>query len=97
LEIFGITKWTKEKRTKQSYYFTVSTNECERNVSLMNKMISPLRAALNINTVHELLFISCVGPPLMKFHPEKYVRLWLAKGRRIQLMIQQKSRNEKKL
>lgn len=70
---------------------SVSTNECQRNVSSMNKIISSLRAALNINTVSALLFINCVGPPLMEFHPEKYVRLWLAKSRRIQLMIQQKS------
>ncbi|KAK5648101.1 hypothetical protein RI129_002993 [Pyrocoelia pectoralis] len=42
-------------------------------------IVKPLRTSLNIETIAALLFINCVGPPLMKFKPEKYVRSWLAK------------------
>jgi len=47
-----------------------------------NEIISPLRAALNINTVTALSFINCVGLPLAEFRPEKFTRLWLVKDRR---------------
>jgi hypothetical protein len=59
----------------------ISTNECERNFSSMNEIITPLRSSLNISTVSALLFINCVGPSLTEFRPEKYVRSWLVKGR----------------
>ncbi|CAI6371866.1 unnamed protein product [Macrosiphum euphorbiae] len=59
----------------------VSTSECERNFSSMNEIMSPLRTSLNRKTVAALLFINCVGPPLTKFEPEKYVRSWLLNGR----------------
>jgi len=51
----------------------VSTSDCERNFSSMNEIMSPLRTSLNINFFY-LLFINCVGSPLTKFEPEKYVR-----------------------
>jgi hypothetical protein len=47
----------------------------------MNEIMSPLRTSLNIKTVAALLFINCVGLPLTKFEPEKYVRSWLLNGR----------------
>lgn len=59
----------------------ISTSECERHFSSVNEIITPLRCSLNIRTVTALLFINCVGPPLTEFHPEKYVRSWLVKGR----------------
>lgn len=58
----------------------ISTSECERNFSSMNEIMTPLRCSLSIATVAALLFINSVGPPLIQFRPEEYVRTWLLKG-----------------
>lgn len=73
----------------------VSTSECERNFSSMNEIMSPLRTSLNIKTVAALLFIKCVGPPLTKFEPEKYVRSWLLNGRHSADDTTSRKRNQK--
>lgn len=73
----------------------VSTSECERNFSSMNEIMSPLRTSLNIKTVAALLFINCVGPPLTKFEPEKYVRSWLLNGRHSADDTASRKRNQK--
>lgn len=59
----------------------IFSKECERNFSLMNEIITPLRSSLYISTVSALLFINGVGPLLTEFHLEKKVRSWLIKGR----------------
>jgi hypothetical protein len=55
---------------KPLYKSIVTTNEYEQNFNSMNH----LRTSLNIKTVVALLLINCVGPPLTKFEPEKYVQ-----------------------
>jgi len=59
----------------------ISTSKCERNFSSVKEIITLIRSSLNISTVFALLFINYVGPSLTEFHPEKYVRSWLVKGR----------------
>jgi hypothetical protein len=61
---------------------TVSTSECERNFSAMNNILTAKRSSLNIPTVASLLLINLVRPPMNQFDPTKYVKSWLAKGRR---------------
>jgi len=73
----------------------VSISECKRNFSSINEIISPVRTSLNIKTVAALLFINCVGPPLTKFEPEKYVRPWLLNGRHSADDTTSRKRNQK--
>lgn len=54
-----------------------STAECERGFSLMNNIITNLRASLLISNVSSLMFIKSNGPPIEVFNPEMYVRSWL--------------------
>lgn len=58
-----------------------STAECERGFSLMNNIITDLRASLLISNVSNLMFINANGPPVEKFQPKKYVRSWLVNHR----------------
>ena len=59
----------------------ISTAECERGLSRMNLICTPLRSALTIRHMSSLLFVSIVGPPLMQWNPTTYVNSWLASGR----------------
>jgi len=54
-----------------------SIAECERGFSLMNNIITNLRASLLISNVSSLMFIKSNGPPIKVFNPEMYVRSWL--------------------
>lgn len=58
-----------------------STAECERGFSLMNNIITNLRASLLISNVSSLMFINSNGPPIEVFKPEMYVRSWLEENR----------------
>lgn len=58
-----------------------STAECERGFSIMNNIITDLRASILISNVSNLMFINANGPPIDKFQPQKYVRSWLINHR----------------
>lgn len=60
----------------------ISTAECERVFSAMNRTLTPIRNQLQIDTVNKLLFLNLCGPPVRDFKPQSYVKLWLSKGRR---------------
>src|SRR6218665_1376708 len=59
----------------------VSTAECERGLSKMNLICTPLRSCISVERMSSLLFISIVGPPLREWSPLSYVKSWIAKGR----------------
>ncbi|XP_060872773.1 zinc finger protein 436-like [Metopolophium dirhodum] len=58
-----------------------STAECERCFSLMNNIITNLRASVLISDVSILMFIKSNGPPIEELNPEIYVRSWLKNHR----------------
>lgn len=59
----------------------VSSADCERGFSTMNVICTDLRNALTVSHTSNLMFISLVGPPLSKFCPKSYVKLWLRSHR----------------
>lgn len=59
----------------------VSTAECERGFSCMNRVLTESRNRLDISTLSSLMFISILGPPIEKFNPAVYVSNWLNRGR----------------
>ena len=54
-----------------------SSAECERDFSLVNIIISDLRASPGVENIANLMFININGPPLSRCQPEKYVKSWL--------------------
>jgi hypothetical protein len=60
----------------------VFTSECERSCVVVNEVVSRTRKALLVQRARDLLFISCVGPPLTVFNPNSYVESWLRAGRK---------------
>uniref|UniRef100_A0A672GNY5 Uncharacterized protein n=1 Tax=Salarias fasciatus TaxID=181472 RepID=A0A672GNY5_SALFA len=59
-----------------------SNADCERGFSSMNNIITEKRSQLTTENTANLLFISCVGPPIRHWGPMPYVKTWLAKGRK---------------
>uniref|UniRef100_A0A3B3CBF3 DUF4371 domain-containing protein n=1 Tax=Oryzias melastigma TaxID=30732 RepID=A0A3B3CBF3_ORYME len=59
-----------------------NTSDCERGFSTMNNIMTDLRGTMTTKNVSNLLFISSLGPPCMKWDPMPYVKTWLGKGRR---------------
>ena len=60
----------------------VSTAECERTFSAMNDILTPIRNSLSIARLSSIIFLKCVGPPLILFKPEGFVKSWIVSGRR---------------
>ncbi|XP_014353043.1 E3 SUMO-protein ligase KIAA1586-like [Latimeria chalumnae] len=56
-----------------------STAECERDFSLMNIIVTDLRATLSTNNISNLMFVNINGPPLELWNPKEYVKSWLMK------------------
>ena len=48
----------------------------------MKLICTPNSASLLTSAISSLRFLNLVGPPLAKFNPVPYVRLWVAKGHR---------------
>jgi len=61
--------------------FPVSTAECERNFSLMNKISTDKRAVLLVSNISNLMKINVNGPSTSNFDPKKYTRTWLKSHR----------------
>ncbi len=72
----------------------IASAECECGFSQMNLICTPNRASLLTSTISSLLFLNLVGPPLTKFNPVPYVRLWLAKGHRAATDTRSKTRKK---
>lgn len=58
----------------------VSTAACERGFSKMNFLCTPLPSKLTVAHTSSLLFISMVGPPVVKWNPMPYVEAVLQRG-----------------
>uniref|UniRef100_A0A3B3BXM0 DUF4371 domain-containing protein n=1 Tax=Oryzias melastigma TaxID=30732 RepID=A0A3B3BXM0_ORYME len=61
---------------------SASNADCERGFSTMNNIMTDLRGTMTTKNVSNLLFISSLGPPCMKWDPMPYIKTWLGKGRR---------------
>jgi len=61
---------------------TISSSEYERTLSAMNNTVTPKRNKLTTQHIPLLLFIQCVGPPVIAFNPASYVKSWILNGRR---------------
>jgi len=61
--------------------FPVSTAECERNFSLMNKISTDKRAVLLVSNISNLMMINVNRPSTSNFDPKKYTRTWLKSHR----------------
>ena len=59
----------------------VSSAECERDFSVMNNIVTSLRANLTIENISNLMFININGPPVSKFNSTSYVESWLTTHR----------------
>lgn len=55
----------------------ISSAECERGFSQMNLICNDLRTSLLIENINNLLFINMNGPPIEKFNPIEYAKVWL--------------------
>ena len=55
----------------------VSSADCERGFSTMNVICTDLRNSLAVSHISNLMLISLIGPPVSKFQPDSYVKLWL--------------------
>jgi hypothetical protein len=60
----------------------VSTAACERGFSVMNDICTPTRSLLTVPHMSSIMFIHIIGPPVIMWKPQHYVRTWLAKDRR---------------
>lgn len=60
----------------------ISSSECERSFSAMNNTVTSKRNSLTPQHISSLLFIQCVGPPVVNFNPTNYVNSWIVNGRR---------------
>ena len=60
----------------------VSTAACERGFSVMNDICTPTRSLLTVLHMSSIMFIHIIGPPVIMWKPQHYVRTWLAKDRR---------------
>jgi len=60
----------------------ISSSECERSFSSMNEIVSPKRNSLGSVHISSLVFINCVGPPIDKINPTKWIESWVKKGKR---------------
>lgn len=60
----------------------VSTAECERGFSALNKVITSKRSKLSVKNVSSLLFLKINGSPLGSFNPTAFVRTWGVCGHR---------------
>ncbi|XP_050066439.1 uncharacterized protein LOC126555582 isoform X3 [Aphis gossypii] len=52
----------------------ISSSECERTFSAMNNTVTFKRNKLTTQHISSLLFIQCVGPPVIAFNPANYVK-----------------------
>ena len=53
----------------------VSTTECERTFSAINDILTSMRTCLSIPRLPSLIFLKCIGPPLILFKLEGFVNL----------------------
>lgn len=60
----------------------ISSSECERSFSAMNNTVTSKRNSLTTQHISSLLFIQCVGPPVIDFNATNYVKSWILNGRR---------------
>ena len=82
LELGRITPKSLQPLIRSSETLIVSTAECERAFSSMNKLLTDTRNKLKVARVSALMFAKIVGPPLSAFKPMPYVRSWILSGRR---------------
>ena len=82
LELGRITPKSLQPLIRSSETLIVSTAECERAFSSMNKILTDTRNKLKVARVSALMFAKIVGPPLSAFKPMPYVRSWILSGRR---------------
>ena len=82
LELGRITPKSLQPLIRSSETLIVSTAECERAFSSMNKILADTRNKLKVARVSALMFAKIVGPPLSAFKPMPYVRSWILSGRR---------------
>ena len=60
----------------------IDTSECERGFSLMGRIKSDWRAALNTETMCALIRIALHGPAVNDFNPNHPIDLWYRAGQR---------------
>ncbi|XP_073669155.1 E3 SUMO-protein ligase KIAA1586-like [Paramisgurnus dabryanus] len=59
----------------------VSTAECERGFSAMNRILTDERNRINVSTLNNLLFISINGPEVAYFPARRFAEMWIKEGR----------------
>ncbi|XP_069110057.1 uncharacterized protein [Argopecten irradians] len=63
----------------------VSSAQCERTFSTMNRIKTDVRSSLNITTLEDLIRISGEGPDILDFDPKSAVQKWLSTSRKVKL------------
>ncbi|KAL4121579.1 hypothetical protein QTP88_014066 [Uroleucon formosanum] len=85
-EITSVRGFRQFKDTKEDNFtvkcITISSSECERSFSSMNKIASPKRNSLGSVHFSSSVFINCVGPPIDKINTTKWMESWVKKGKR---------------
>ena len=57
----------------------ISAAQCERAVSVQNRIKSSLRVGLDSSTLQDLIRITAEGPPVLNFDATSAVDKWLAR------------------
>lgn len=52
----------------------ISSSECERSFSVMNKIVTSKRNALITDHISSLVFINCIQSPVQLFKPDHYAK-----------------------
>ena len=58
----------------------VSTAECERGFSAMNRILTEERNRMTVSTLNSLLFLGVNGPEVRSFPAEKFAEMWIKEG-----------------
>ena len=60
--------------------YPLSSADCERGISVMNRQYTNVRNRLDVTRVGRLLMIEINGPPSSHWQPRSYVLSWLKQG-----------------
>ncbi|KAK7944756.1 hypothetical protein WMY93_000484 [Mugilogobius chulae] len=81
LKCHGITGDKMQKVLTAVSTLPVSTAECERGFSAMNRALTDERNRMQICTLNALLFLSVNGPEITSFPAQMYAEMWINEGR----------------
>ncbi|KAK7939074.1 hypothetical protein WMY93_002400 [Mugilogobius chulae] len=81
LKCHGITGDKIQKVLTAVSTLPVSTAECERGFSAMNRALTDERNRMQICTLNALLFLSVNGPEITSFPAQMYAEMWINEGR----------------